>query len=260
MTIIRIFLAAVVAFIFIVIVSFIYLKWWQAMLVCTTVLLLMMLAVRVAVQLFVRKIGRSVGNVFEERGALLRGAAVEVHSVERAETPASQKQIDDFREQREREEPDYTPPEGPRAYYRIDVTIRAMPPVPPQSGDAVDRAAVAAASNWHPHELVLVPFDDAVAPEEPDPGVPSMITMMKQFTSGYRPEEIVEPGVTKTTDESEEDEGDDDAPNDSTADEVIEGPRTRRFSFLVGVPPSVRELKFKYYGESFGRIVLPQSG
>ena len=32
---------------------------------------------------------------------------------------------------------------------------------------------------------------------------------------------------------------------------------TQRFTFIVGVPPDLREVKFRYYTEQFGRIVLP---
>jgi hypothetical protein len=243
MTIIRLFLAAVFIFILVAVFSFIYLKWWQALLVCAAVLVLFVVAVRVAINLFVRKLGKAVGGMFDQRGQLLKGAVVEVHSVEPAPTPAAQKQLDDFRETRQEQEEDYTPPEGPRTYYRIDVTIRAVPPAPPTQGDEVQRAAAAAGNVWNPHELVLAPANEPVAPED-SPGVPMMVKLVRQFTSGYRLEAIVEP-------ETESHEGD--------GGDVIEGPRSKRFSFLVGVPPNVRELKFKYYGESFGHIVLPAS-
>src|SRR5215212_2413742 len=163
MTIIRLFLAAVVTFILVAVFSFVYLKWWQAILVCIAVLVLFVVAVRVAIALFVRKIGQAVGGIFDQRGQLLRGAVVEVHSVAPAEMPDAAKQLEDFRNLREEQEEDYDRPEPGKTYYRVDVTIRALPPAPPSAGDEVQRAAVAAGGVWTPQELVLAPFD-----EQPD--------------------------------------------------------------------------------------------
>jgi hypothetical protein len=242
MNIIRLFLVAVVTFVVVAVFSFMYLRWWQAILVCVGVIALFVLAVRVAISMLIRKAGEAIGGAFNERGHVLRGAAVEVHSVEPDSTPPSQQQIEDIRAMREEQEPGYQRSEPVKKYYRMDVTVRAMPPAPVAGGDDVQRAVAAAGGTWTPHELVLVPFDEPTTPED-EKGVPMMVKMMKQFTSGYRPEQIVEP-----EDESTGGEGD-----------VIEGPRSKRFQFSVGVPDGVRELKFKYYGESFGRIVLPAS-
>src|SRR5205807_428715 len=99
---------------------------------------------------------------------------------------------------------------------------------------------------WTPMELSLVPLNEPIEPDPPS-NVPAMVKMMRQFTTGYRLEEVVEPDRAT---------GDDPA----IAGGVSEGPRAKRFSFLVGIPAGVRELKFKYYGESFGHIVLPDAG
>ena len=238
MNIIRLFFAAVVTFILVAVFSFIYLKWWQAILLCVAVLLLFIVAVRVAIALFVRKIGQAVGGIFDARGQLLRGAVVVVHSVQPAEMPDPAKRLEDFRDLREEQEEDYDRPEPGKTYYRVDVTIRALPPAATPVGDEVQRATAAACNVWTPQELVLAPFDEPPDPSD-GPGVPAMVKMMKQFSSGYRLEDVVEP-------QAESHEGD-----------VIEGPRSKRFNFVVGVPANVRELKFKYYGESFGHIVLP---
>ena len=220
MVIIRLFLAAVALFVLIAVLAFVYLKWWQALLVCAAVLVAFYIAVRVAIRMFIRGIGSAVSGVLERRGEVLRGAAVQVHSIEPAATPASQQQIEDF---------------------RIDLTIRPMPPATPGPGASRNVTTLSPAELWSPAELVLVPYDEPVAAEDAA-NVPPMVKMMRQFTAGYRLEEVTEP---------------DDPTGSPEIGQVTEGPRAKRFSFLVGVPAEVRELKFKYYGESFGHIVLP---
>ena len=241
MVIIRLFLAAVALFVLIAVLAFVYLKWWQALLVCAAVLVAFYIAVRVAIRMFIRGIGSAVSGVFERRGEVLCGAAVQVHSVEPANTPASQQQLEDFRAVRQAQEPGYTSPEAPRVYYRIVLTIRPMPPATPGPGASRNVTTLSPAELWSPAELVLVPYDEPVAAEDAA-NVPPMVKMMRQFTAGYRLEEVTEP---------------DDPTGSPEIGQVTEGPRAKRFSFLVGVPAEVRELKFKYYGESFGHIVLP---
>src|SRR5438105_13162028 len=98
MTIIRLFLAAILLFILIAVLSFVYLKWWQAILVCIAVAAMAVLGVRMAIRMFVNRIGNAVGGMFERRGEALRGASVEVHSIDPVSTPQAQQQIEDFRQ------------------------------------------------------------------------------------------------------------------------------------------------------------------
>jgi len=240
MTIIRIILTCLIAYVLIAILCFVYLRWWLAILVCFAVFVFCIFAVRVAIALFVRKLGQSVGGVFEQRGAMMRDAAVEVHSVEQIPPPtddegASARMLEDDSDDEEQGASDQEP-----IYYRVDVTIRVPPPqMPPAGADDVQRARVVASSTWQPNELALL---DADAPRDPAVNASNfnaMVQMMQQFTRGYRPRDITEPDAAPS-------EGD-----------VIEGPRSRRFSFVVGVPPTVRALTFRYYTQSFGRIVLP---
>src|SRR5439155_9761943 len=95
MTIIRLFLAAVVLFVLIAAVSFVYFKWWQALLVCAAVLVSFVALVRVTIALFVRKLGSAVGGMLEKRGEMLKGATVEVHSIGLAAKPTERQQIED---------------------------------------------------------------------------------------------------------------------------------------------------------------------
>lgn len=79
---------------------------------------------------------------FRAKGAVLRGATVRVHSVERAEAPAAAPDDEDEATAGE-----------PREHYRVDVTVTPRPPT-------------GAFSLWAPSELVLV-GPDARA-EEPE--------------------------------------------------------------------------------------------
>jgi hypothetical protein len=82
---------------------------------------------------------------FKAKGAVLSGASVTLHSVERAEAPPA----------RPDDEDDEVPAGQPREHYRVDLTVTP----PPASG---------AFALWEPGELVLVRHDARADKPEAD--------------------------------------------------------------------------------------------
>jgi hypothetical protein len=184
-----------------------------------------LLLVAVALVLGVRFFGRwLVGATFKRifllpfraKGAVLRGAAAEVHALEPAARPLERPALEDRREElgegdevgavleADRED------EVPRDYYRLEVTITPRP-------------ATGAFKLWEPGEVRLA--EPGTKWDETDDACETYETEVFQHGS-YQPDEGFKYG----------------------------GPQ--RLRLLIGVRPGTERLVFRYYLEKFGEVRL----
>ena len=231
-------LASLLLFIVVTIAAFVYLEPWQALLVVAG----MILAVFFAIKYVMRNLGKILGNAmlraFETKAMVLRGAEVAIHHVEATMAPANAASSDDEGDPDEDEadedetdgegdeqDGDAAAPKGPLAYYRLDVTITPRP-------------GVSEMSHWDVDDLRVVSYD------APKPSLDLMSGNAPARAGGYdegydlRKVQILQDGVYVDDDQGKH-----------------EGPKQLRAT--VAVPTHVRELKFQYYAEQFGRIPLP---
>jgi hypothetical protein len=163
---------------------------------------------------------------FRLKGATLRRARIEVHSITPTQEPPKPEvsEVDDFEESEQPKKP-----EEPRNYYLLEVTIQ------PSS------FTMTPFKFWELGELCLVaPGEDVMRGEDP---VDSCIIASSKFV---RPE--LPPPPTPKTDAEEEDYEDDYGGK-------VAGPH--RVQFVIGVKPGVQKLRFQYYFEIFGEVTLP---
>ena len=204
----KVILLAVVLFVTITVVSFVYLKWWVALLIVLAMIVAMLLGLRYLIANIGKIFGKAMLKVFEVKSKVLRGATAQVNSVQPTTAPPV----------KEGEEP----PKDPANYYRIDATIKPAPSDGPMQ-------------HWDLDDLQLVPFDT------PATSLEKMADEGKESVDGYPlcETKVMQDGAFV-----------DDTAGKYQGDQQVQA--------LVAVPPHVRELKFQYYAEQFGRITLPQ--
>jgi hypothetical protein len=211
-----------------------YLPWWGILLLAAGIYLFFKFAFgRLMLMLLIMP--------FKAKGAVLRGATADVHSVEGVPPPPprsiveqpiaaleydgnvlSNGEDEETGEEVEADEEDEEEDEDesiPREYYQVDVTIKPGP----RSGPFI---------LWEPSELLVVPFEAKIAWNFRDLDVESMeLRELEIFRDGqFGPDE----------------EG------------KYFGPL--RLRMLLGLPLGTpRRLKFRYYLETFGELTLPQS-
>jgi hypothetical protein len=209
-------LLVLVAVIFGFVLAIKYLDWW----VLLALIVAMVVGARYGVRLLLRRLFMMP---FKAKGAVLRDAAVRIHSIEPAEGPPTKLLVRPARDRTEEDEDlsededvDEEPEQdmGPRSYYRVEVTID---PRPKKGGF----------QHWEPGELLLVrPETDVMKFDEDDD------------TCRIDELEVEQDGRFQT------DEG-----------WKFVGPA--RLRMRIGVRPDVRRLTFQYYFEKFGELELP---
>lgn len=236
MKIIRFLLVSFLVFVVITVAAFVYLKWWQAMLVMAALIAGIVLGVKLIIRSFGNMLGKAMIQAFEVKAAVMKGATAEVHSVVAVAAPPPKPVEEDDEptdEDYEDEEGDDDEPEAPRdlAWYRIDATIVPGPSQGPMH-------------YWDVGDLVVVDYGakplnlNPLGGDADDPG------------EGYHFEDVqVLEDAAPASGAAARHEGEDDE------GEKYAGPR--RLNVLVGVPRELRRLKFRYYTEQFGRIELP---
>ena len=236
MMIVKFLIVALLVFIAVTIAAFAYLEWWQALIVIVAMIFAIAIGLKLILRSFITNIGKAMVAGFEIKAKVLRGATAEVHSVEAAPVPPPPviDQDDDENEDDDEEDEEYEDEEDDEGdeedaddeseerdlnYYRIDVTIRPG-------------AAEGPMTHWDVTDLCVV---DVKAPpislnlgDDTDAGEGFLFQDVKIFEDGQ-----LHP------------------------DEQGKYQGSQRINILVGVPPELRELKFRYYTEQFGRIVLP---
>jgi hypothetical protein len=129
----RVVLGGFLIFIVLTVLAFVYLEWWQALIV----VLAMILAIVMAVKLIIRSLGRMLGEsmlkLFDVKSQVLRGADAELHSVVPSVAPPTGG-----------EDESDVPKDAD--YFRIDVTIKPRKTAGPMS-------------HWDLDDLRVVPSD-----------------------------------------------------------------------------------------------------
>ena len=138
MRILQYILGILLLFVIFTVAAFIYLKWWQALIVVFVMIIAMVLGVKYIIRNLGNIMAKSMIKIFEVKSQVLRGADATIHSVQPVPQPPPQEEIDD---------PDEAdaPPENAN-YYRLDVTITPKPSEGPMH-------------HWDLGDLRLVPFD-----------------------------------------------------------------------------------------------------
>ena len=217
-------LAALFVFVVGTIAAFVYLEWWQALLVSLAIFLTLVYGAKVYVRRQFRGIRRLAEGLFAQKSSALKGATVEVHSVRPVAMPEQvrdrlSRTTDADEPDDEADDPDDAPDYANYQWAEVEMTVF---PAASASG---------AFTHWDLDGLRLVPV---YAPK-------------LDFTGGDGDEraefemwdvQLVEGGAAV-----------------EPADDKQEGPR--RLRFTVGVPRGTRLLKVQYFFEQFGRIELP---
>jgi hypothetical protein len=214
-------LFAFFTFIVATVAAFVYLDWWWAISVSLITMLTLVQLGGVVLRWRLRRMGEVFQGLFKVKSQVLKGANIHVHSVTRAAPPTLPLlESDQKGEAEEDETPDVpAPPQGPLAWYCIDLTIEPVAdPGPMQHWDVSDLRLIAGNAR--------VPANLDEREEEPD------------FELHEIEIEDGEQGRFRMAEEGK-----------------YAG--RQRLRFLVGLPSELREVKFRYYFEEFGRIVLP---
>lgn len=162
--------------------------------------------------------GKLLALPFKAKGAVLKNAQAEVHSITRAPAPEPKKAAAEMssaggeESEQGEEEDELDEEEGvERQYYLLEVTI-------------TPRASSGSFTHWEPGELLLV--------------LPETKPVDSDNACSIRQIEIHEDGNYKP------DTG-----------YKFAGPL--RLRMLLGVKPEIRRLRFKYYFEIFGEVQIP---
>lgn len=207
-------------FVFIVatVAAFAYLPWWQALIVALMTFLVVVVLGKYLIKTFIGGgIEGMFTGMFRMKGRVLHNATIRVHGVQPTETPEDE--ADYQTEEFDEDEPEKDTPPRPLHWFAIDVTITP------------DSRQHSQMTMWDIDDLMLVPLD---APD--GDGLESLGESDEFGLSNVR---IV---------------ADDGEAVEFEEDKVL-GPR--RLRFAVGIPAGVKELKFRYYFETFGKIRLP---
>ena len=217
----RLLLLGLFVFLVVTVAAFVYLEWWQAILVSFLTFVLFVYSVKYLIRYAVSRLGRMAADLFQIKSQVLRGARVEVHSVRPIEVPpgaiAEFTELD--RDEEEREE--LLHPEKLR-WYEIEATIFPGPGTPGPM------------THWDIDDLVLVPAGTAeIRSTEALEAVVDEVHFHRLI--------LIENGEEVEPEQSK-----------------LPGPR--RLRFVAGFPPVSRDWKFRYYFEQFGRVSLGPSG
>jgi hypothetical protein len=215
MAFLRLLLLAALGYLVVTVAAFVFLDWWQAVLVSFATFVLLAYAGKLLVRRALARLGRFAVGLVGIKGQVLRGAAVDVHAVRRIAPPADLLPVLDA--DRDRPPPDPVP----RDWYEVEVTLFPAPDAPGPM------------THWEPGDLILVPADtpDVVSPADIGRPVDEVGLDRVWLVEDGR---AVEPDAGK-----------------------YHGPQ--RLRFTAGFPAGIREWKFRYYFEQFGRVRLPTS-
>src|SRR5688500_18702205 len=87
MNVIRFFLVALLVFIAVTVAAFVYLQWWQALIVIVVMIAAVVIGLKLVLRSFIGNMGKAMVAMFEAKSSVLRGATAEVRSVEAAPVP-----------------------------------------------------------------------------------------------------------------------------------------------------------------------------
>jgi hypothetical protein len=213
-------LVAIVAFVAVTALAFIYLQWWQAILASATFLAVLFFGGKLLLRTAIVAWGEQLTKMTAGQAVVLRNASLQVHKVERTDPPRELTEDDDeFDDEdpdsrREREEELLG-----KTWYKIELTIFPNPDIEESTNP------------WSPHDIQFADFDS-------EPPRNLMTNFDEHEEDSWVPYKLKV--LTDQTDDSEEEHS---------------GPM--RFLALVGLPNELRAVAIRYYTEQFGRIKLP---
>ena len=219
-------LAALFTFIVATVAAFVYLEWWQALLVSAMTFLLIVLGARFLVHRTIGNMMNLAKGLFDGKSGVLRNSTADIHTVKPTEIPQSVREwaakVSDRGNEKDFDGEDRADAQAllhDSHWVEIEATIF------PDANQATEMQL------WDVDDLRLVPFD---APES---------AFGNQDNDANAEFELHDLVVVRDGEAIQSD------------DSKLQGPQ--RVRFKVGVPRDVRELKFKYYFEQFGHITLP---
>ena len=220
-------LAALFTFIVATVASFVYLEWWQALLVSLTTFVLIIVLGKFLVRRTLGNLKNLAKGMFDAKSRVLRNATADIHTVKPTEMPQVVRNL--LAEAREGNGEEFEGAEvddadlamKDHAWFQIEATIF------PDASQAKEM------QHWDLDDLRLIPFD----------------TPKSDFTDDDREDgdefDLHDVALIRDEDAIKSEES------------KFHGPQ--RLRFAVGVPRDVRELKFQYYFEQFGHIKLPST-
>ena len=131
----RLLLFALFVFVVVTIAAFVYLEWWQAILVSFATFMLLVYGAKLMVRSAVARIKNFASELFRVKSRVLRGATVDVHSVRPVPSP-------------EEFEPEDDAQPAELDWFEIEATIFPAP------------NAVGPMTHWDLDDLRLVPIDE----------------------------------------------------------------------------------------------------
>lgn len=227
MPLIRILLIGLVAFITVSVFAFIYLIWWQAILLTIAAFVLMNLVVKRLAMRSLKGMMQFATDLVQIKSQVLRGAKIEVHSIQSVFPPAHEIEAV--------ANPD--PDEGlSKEEIAEDVAwVRDLNWLEIDATIIPDSNAKGAMEHWDLFDLVLVPAN-------------AKAVDLFAMAGNDAPSEDVYFSEVRLVENGQ-------------AIEVEEGKflGPKRIRFIAGFPPELQEVKFRYYVEQFGLIQLPST-
>ena len=217
-------LAALFTFIVVTVAAFVYLEWWQALLVSATTFVLLVIGARFLVHRTIGNMMNLAKGLFDGTSSVLRNSTADIHTVKPTEIPTSVRdwvaKVNDRGSGDDFDDDDRADAQAllhDSHWVEIEATI--FP----------DASQAKGMQLWDVDDLRLVPFDTPKS---------SFGNQDNDVEFELHDLVVMRDGEAVQSDDSK-----------------LQGPQ--RVRFKVGVPRDVRELKFKYYFEQFGHIKLP---
>lgn len=223
--IVRLFLAGLLVYLMVTVAAFVYLEWWQAIAASMLTFVVLVQGAKFLIRYAIRRV---TGGFDLSQG--IEGFAVNMIRTKSQVLRGASADIHSVRpiaEPPEMTDDEVEPDEDmidservqiPMNWYEVDVSI--YPPTNPNGP----------MTHWNVDDLILIPFDVDVSEDMESLQSSEQFGMVNLMT--------VENGEARDLDDGQ-----------------VTGPL--RFRFDIAIPRGIREVKFRYFFESFGRIRLP---
>jgi hypothetical protein len=215
----RLLIAALLVFVVVTVAAFRYLEWWQALIASALTFVVLTYGAKLLIRY---AIGRITGGLDLTKG--IEGFATSMFRTKSRVLKNATVDVHAVRPVSSPEDVDYSEdaggPQPERNWYAFDVTI--FP----------DGKSHSPMQFWDVDDLLLIPADAEVTE--------GMESLGSSEEYGLHDLRLVRDGDVSTPEENK-----------------FHGPQ--RLKFSAGISKAVREVKFRYYFEAFGRVRLPDS-
>jgi hypothetical protein len=215
----RLLVAALLVFVVVTVAAFRYLEWWQALIASVLTFVLLTYGAKILIRY---AIGRITGGLDLTKG--IEGFATSMFRTKSRVLKNATVDVHTVRPVSSPEDADYSEDDGEpqpeRNWYAFDVTV--FP----------DSKSHSPMQFWDADDLLLVPADAEVTE--------AMESLGSSEEYGLHDLRLVRDGDVSPPDENK-----------------FHGPQ--RLRFVAGISKPIREVKFRYYFEAFGRIRLPDA-